>query len=83
MILPGVWPGARGLFMRTRGKTLKRTSQGARGVPNFFFKPNLILFVTYNSVHNFITLGQPLLGEKYVAEKKEKKKNTKKGPPGG
>ena len=27
---------------------------------------------TYNSMQNFITLGQPLLGEKYVAQKKEK-----------
>jgi hypothetical protein len=26
-----------------------------------------------NSVQNFVTLGQPLLGEKYVAQKEEKK----------
>ena len=29
-------------------------------------------------MQNFITLGQPLPGEKYVAEKKEKKKNSTK-----
>ena len=29
-------------------------------------------------MQNFITLGQPLLGEKYVAEKKEEKKNNSK-----
>jgi hypothetical protein len=28
-------------------------------------------------VHNFITLGQPLPGEKYVAEKKKKRKEEK------
>ena len=28
---------------------------------------------TYNSVQNFKTLGQPLPGEKYVAEKRRKK----------
>ena len=29
-------------------------------------------------MQNFITLGQPLLGEKYVAQKKERKKNNPK-----
>ena len=29
-------------------------------------------------MQNFITLGQPLLGEKYVAQKEEKKKNNPK-----
>jgi hypothetical protein len=28
-------------------------------------------------MQNFITLGQPLLGEKYVAQKEEKKKRKK------
>ena len=28
-------------------------------------------------MQNFITLGQPLRGEKYVAKKEEKKNNTK------
>ena len=40
---------------------------------HIFVYPNLIFFVTSNSVQNFITLGQPLLGEKYVAQKKERK----------
>jgi hypothetical protein len=35
--------------------------------------PNLNFFLL-KTVPNIITLGQPLLGEKYVVEKKEKKK---------
>ena len=36
------------------------------------FTPNLI-FLNLKPVQNFITLEQPLLGEKYVAEKRKKK----------
>ena len=36
------------------------------------FTPNLIFFVTYNSMQNFMTLGQTLLGEKYLTRKEEK-----------
>jgi hypothetical protein len=39
----------------------------AKKVPTFSF-------VTLYSVQNFTTLGQHLLGEKYVAEREEKKK---------
>ena len=38
--------------------------------PNFVY-PKSYFFVTYNSVQNFTTLGQPLLGEKYVEQKEE------------
>ena len=41
----------------------------------FYPKSYLIDFLTYNSMQNFITLGQPLLGEKYVTQK-EKENNT-------
>jgi hypothetical protein len=56
------------------GRKEKRTPTGGWGVvvgggggafPEFFF---LTPFV-----QNFITIGQPLLGEKYVAEKRKKK----------
>ena len=33
---------------------------------NFFPTPNLILFVSINSVQNFKIVAQPLLGEKFV-----------------
>ena len=66
--------------MRKRRKTLKKGPPGARGGPEFVFYPNLIFFVTKNAVQNFITLRQPLLGEKYVAckERKVEKKNNPK-----
>jgi hypothetical protein len=41
---------------------------------NFFNNPNLIFFFTLNSLQNVIALGQPLLGEKYVAEKEKKER---------
>ena len=40
--------------------------RGLGGYPKFFFTPNLILFVSINSVQNFKIVAQPLLGEKFV-----------------
>ena len=40
--------------------------KGLVGTPIFFLTPNLIFFVTINSVQNFKTVAQPLLGEKFV-----------------
>ena len=40
--------------------------RGLGGYPKFFFTLNLIFFVTINSVQNFKTVAQPLLGEKFV-----------------
>ena len=57
---------AREALMRTGGKPKNSTSKGAGGVPNFFFTPNLILFVSINSVQDFKIVAQPLLGEKFV-----------------
>ena len=37
---------------------------GEGGVPDFLLRCNLILWVTEGRMQNFITLGQPLLGEK-------------------
>jgi hypothetical protein len=39
---------------------------------DFSLSSNLIFFVTQNPMQNFGTLRKPLLGEKYVAKKKEK-----------
>ena len=47
-------------------KNTKKDPEGARGGSDFVFNRNLIFCVTLNSMHNFITLGQPLMGEKYV-----------------
>ena len=58
---------ARGAFMRMWEKTLKMQSpRGLGGYPKLYFTPNLIFFVTINSVQNFKTVAQPLLGEKFV-----------------
>jgi hypothetical protein len=51
---------------------------GIRGGPEFFVYPNSYFFVTKNSVQNFKTLGQPLLGEKNVAQKERRKENNHK-----
>ena len=49
------------------GKNLKiQFPRGLGGYPNFFSTPNLIYFVTINSVQNFKTVAQLLLGEKFV-----------------
>ena len=53
---------------------LKMPPRGLGGVPKYCLPQFYFIFVTKNSVQNFITLGQPLLGEKNVAEKKEEKK---------
>ena len=56
-----------GASMRTRGKNLKiQSPRGLGGYPKFFSTPNLIYFVTINSVQNFKTVAQLLLGEKFV-----------------
>jgi hypothetical protein len=55
-----------GLLTGTRSKSLNK-KQG----PGIFFTPKLDFFVTCNSMKNFKTLGKPLLGENYVAEKEE------------
>ena len=52
--------------MRMGGKPKNPTSTGAGGVPQIFFTPNLILFVSIHSVQNFKIVAQPLLGEKFV-----------------
>ena len=58
---------ARKALMRTRGKPKNSTSKGAVGVPQFFFfTPNLILFVSINTVQSFKTVALPPLGEKFV-----------------
>ena len=58
---------ARGAFMRTRQKNLKiQSSRGLGGYTKFFSTKNLIFFVTINSVQNFKTVAQPLLGEKFL-----------------
>ena len=52
---------------REKGKNLKnQTPRGLGGYPKFCFTPNLILFVSINSVQNFKTVALPLLGEKFV-----------------
>mgnify|MGYP006863868579 CR=1 FL=1 len=52
---------------RAREENLKiQPPRGLGGYPNFFFTPNLIFFVTLNSVQNFKTVAHPLLGEKFV-----------------
>ena len=41
--------------------------KGAGWVPQFFFSPQILFFfVTINSMQNFKTVAQPLLGEKFV-----------------
>ena len=47
-------------------KPKNSTPKGAGGLLQFFFTPNLIFFVTFNSLQNFKTVAQPLLGEKFV-----------------
>ena len=47
-------------------KPKNSTPKGAGGYPKFFFTPNLIFFVTLNSVQNFKTVAHTLLGEKFV-----------------
>ena len=55
------------LLTRKVGKNLKiQPPRGLGGTPNFFFTPNLIFFVTLNSVQNFKTVAHTLLGEKFV-----------------
>jgi hypothetical protein len=49
--------------MRTGKKILKNSTPGI-----FLLLPPIFFFVNYNSMQNFIILGQPLLGEKYVAQ---------------
>ena len=50
-----------------QGKNLNiQPPRGPGGYPKFFFTPNLILFVSINSVQNFKIVAQPLLGEKFV-----------------
>ena len=50
-----------------QGKNLNiQPPRGPGGYPKFFFTPNLILFVSINSVQNFKTVALPLLGEKFV-----------------
>ena len=39
----------------------------------YLYNVPLFFLVTLNSVQHFKTVAQPLLGEKYVTEKKEKK----------
>ena len=52
---------------RAQGKNLKIQPPRGPGVDlKFFFTPNLILFVSINSVQSFKTVPQPLLGEKFV-----------------
>ena len=52
---------------RAQGENLKiQPPRGLGGYPKFFFTPNLILFVSINSVQNFKTVAIPLLGEKFV-----------------
>jgi hypothetical protein len=62
-----------------RRKTLKNPHQtkGDWGFPFFFKTPNLIFFVNQNSMQNFRTLGQLLLGQKYVARKRRKKEKLR------
>ena len=57
---------AREALMRTAGKPKNSTSKGAGGYPKFFSHPNLILFVSINSVQNFNIVAQPLLEGKFV-----------------
>ena len=52
--------------MRTGKKPTNLIPKGAGSYPNFFSTPNLIFFVTINSVQNFKTVAQPLLREKFV-----------------
>ena len=57
---------ARKALMRT-GENLKiQPPRGLGRVPQIFFTPNLILFVSINSVQDFKIIAQPLLGEKFV-----------------
>ena len=50
-----------------QGGNLKiQPPRGLGGTPIFFLTPNLILFVSINSVQNFKTVAIPLLGEKFV-----------------
>ena len=60
-------PHAREASHAHGGKKPKNsTPKGAGGYPKFFFTPNLIFFVTLNSVQNFKTVAHTLLGEKFV-----------------
>jgi hypothetical protein len=54
-------------------KYQKRPPWGLGG-SKICFSSNLIFLVTQNSMQNFITLEQPLPGEKYVAEKENKER---------
>jgi hypothetical protein len=47
------------------------------GGSQLLFHLESYFYSTLNSVQNFITLGQPLLGEKYVVEREEMKNNNK------
>ena len=50
-----------------RGKKPKNLiPKGAGGLPQIFFHTKYYFFVTSNSVENFQTVAQPLLGEKFV-----------------
>ena len=51
---------------RTGENPKNSTSKGPGVELEFFFTPNLILFVSINSVQNFKTVALPLLGEKFV-----------------
>ena len=58
-----------------REKTSKFNPQGDWvGTPKKNFTPNLVFFVTINFVQNLKTVAQPLLREKYVVKKKERKR---------
>ena len=62
--------------IKAKGRSLKiifQNSQGGRGgglwkisgnSNHFSFTSNVIFFVSWNPMQNFITLGQPFLGEK-------------------
>ena len=50
---------------RAQGENLKiQPPRGLGGYLNFFFTPNLILFVSINSLQSFKTVVPPILGKK-------------------
>ena len=59
-------PCAWGFHVHGGKKPQNSTSKGAGWVPQLFFHPKSYFFVTFNSVQNFKTIAQTLLGEKFV-----------------
>ena len=57
-------------------KNLKIQPPGGKGVPQILFRPKSYFFVTNTSLQNFKIIAQSILGEKFAAQKEEKRKKN-------